>query len=161
MAAGLLSLFPTYMKKGHHQTFGMWLLDQKWLYVVDKYSPIFISAFLISAETRVYQHRVCPTCQNLICAIIHSAGAAVGTPCRNASFVFHWFCFFSTFEHHGSENPMCSLTFESFFKEQALKPCSGPRSRDLLQTGPIESSGNLLVTDGVKTEGFQSANCRT
>ena len=53
--------------------------------------PFLISAFSISAETRGFQHRVCPTCQNLISAIFNSAGAAVGTPCQNESFRFHLF----------------------------------------------------------------------
>ena len=59
--------------------------------------PFFISAFLISAETRVFQHRVCPTCQNIISAITNSAGAAVGTPCQNASLLFFFVSIFLFF----------------------------------------------------------------
>ena len=40
-----------------------------------------------------------------------------------------------------------------FLKEQALKPCPGPRSRDLQQLAPIESSPNPNLTDLVKKEG--------
>ena len=89
-------------------------------------------------------------------AIINSARAAVGTPCQNESFRFHCFCFFLllTFEHQNYENPICSLIFESFFKEQALKPCSGPRSRDSAQIWQIESSPNPNLTDLVKKEGW-------
>ena len=47
------------------------------------------------------------------------------------------------------ENPIVSL----FLKEQALKPCSGPRSRDSAQIRQIESSPNLNLTDLVKKEG--------
>ena len=43
--------------------------------------------------------------------------------------------------------------FLLFLKEQALKPCSGPRSRDSAQIRPIESSSNLNLTDLVKKEG--------
>ena len=55
------------------------------------------------------------------------------------------------------QNPTVSWKsnfFPLFFKEQALKPCSGPRSHDLQQLAPIESSPNPNLTDLVKKDGF-------
>ena len=43
--------------------------------------------------------------------------------------------------------------FPLFLKEQALKPCPEPRSRDLQKLAPIESSPNLNLTDLVKNQG--------
>ena len=43
--------------------------------------------------------------------------------------------------------------FPLFLKEQALKPCPGPRSRDSAQIRKIESSPNPNLTDLVKKEG--------
>ena len=43
--------------------------------------------------------------------------------------------------------------FILFSKEQALKPCSGPRSRDSTQIRQIESSPNPNLTDLVKKQG--------
>ena len=63
---------------------------------------------------------------------------------------FHFFVFLLVF---WPPKTWKSNFFLLFLKEQALKPCPGPRSRDLQKLAPIESSPNLNLTDLVKKEG--------
>ena len=63
---------------------------------------------------------------------------------------FHFFVFLLVF---WPPKTWKSNFFLLFLKEQALKPCPGPRSRDSAQIRQIESSPNPNLTDLVKKQG--------